>query len=309
CCGASGAMSLAAVLATGIVTAYYFNIFPVCFLLVNIPVALLLPPLLGAGLLLILFKSFGIDLPWLCSIADFLNGAIDSIASTVSALPGATLRGVSIEPWEIALYYLILLLAGVGLIYRRRVLTVSALAFGIIAVAAHYLLSPSFPASELYITSTSGETSLLVREGKHLRLHSTIGDRRIGELLARDSVIYSRYMLRRGVATFARLSETDTLMQARRSGNRVTACGRSFLFVSRSAVDSGSLGMALHYLVVCRGFRGDVVSLAAEVSPDSVLLSGDLNRRRHDRYMRELTDASIPVRSLREEPFVIISRE
>ncbi|MDE5916129.1 MAG: hypothetical protein K2G71_06105, partial [Duncaniella sp.] len=63
-----------------------------------------------------------------------------------------------------------------------------------------------------------------------------------------------------------------------------------------------SAGM-IDYLVVCAGFRGDVVEAVACVSPDSVLLSSDLNNRRHDRYMEELVEAGVPVRSIKNSPF------
>ncbi|WP_286331517.1 hypothetical protein, partial [Duncaniella freteri] len=59
------------------------------------------------------------------------------------------------------------------------------------------------------------------------------------------------------------------------------------------------------YAVVCRGFTADVRKLASGIRPDTILLSADLDRRRHDRYCRELTAASIPHRSLRPAPFSI----
>ena len=59
------------------------------------------------------------------------------------------------------------------------------------------------------------------------------------------------------------------------------------------------------YLVVCRGFRGNIIRLARAVRPDTILLSADLNRRLHDRWLRELTDSAIPVRSLRPAPLVL----
>lgn len=303
--GAAVAISVAAILATGIVSAYYFNIFPVYFLPVNLPVALLLPPLLGGGLVLIAFKAVGIDLPWLCSIVDSLHSAIDTIAKTVGGLPGATLQNVWIEPREIAIYYLVLLSGVTGLYYKRRLLTAASLTLALIAVAGHFLLRPSFPVSELYLTSTSTETSMLLREGEEMRLYSTLKDSRLGELLGRDSVIYSRYMLRRGVRTFTRLSAEESIFPARRSEDYIIAHDRAFQFVNGPEVRSGVYSRSPDYLVVCRGFRGDIVSLARKISPDTVILGGDLNRRRHDRYLRELITESIPVRSLRDSCFIL----
>ena len=62
----------------------------------------------------------------------------------------------------------------------------------------------------------------------------------------------------------------------------------------------------INYALVCNGFRGNVKDIASEIRPDTILLSADLNRRRHDRYRQELTEADIPHRSLRNTPFSII---
>ena len=72
-------------------------------------------------------------------------------------------------------------------------------------------------------------------------------------------------------------------------------------------IDRGAYCRPPDYLVVCRGFRGDISSLVSTVKPDTVLLSGDLNRRRHDRYLAELSSASVPVRSLRSSPFILFN--
>ena len=87
-----------------------------------------------------------------------------------------------------------------------------------------------------------------------------------------------------------------------REGNMVVAGGRRFAFVSH---DSHVRAYASRpdYAVVCRGFRGDICEAARTLGADTILLSRDLNLRRHDRYVRELTAASIPHRSLRPAPF------
>ncbi|MBD5251689.1 MAG: ComEC/Rec2 family competence protein [Bacteroides sp.] len=305
--GSAVAVSLAAVLATAIVSAFYFNILPVYFLAANLPVAFLLPPLLGGGLTLIIFKAFGINLPWLCQVIDALHSMVDSIAATVSALPGASLQKVWIEPREVVVYYVVLALLAAGLYFRRRLLTGVALTVSLLTLAAHYLLPPSLPASELYITASGRETSMLMREGSDLRLFTTARGLRASEVLGRDSVNFSRYMLRRGVSSFTLLSAADTLFPASRSGDYVLARGLTFLFVSSDMIDRGAYCRPPDYLVVCRGFRGDISSLVSTVKPDTVLLSGDLNRHRHDRYLAELSSASVPVRSLRSSPFILFN--
>lgn len=145
---------------------------------------------------------------------------------------------------------------------------------------------------------------MVIREGEHMRSFTTARPAFVGEIMSRDSVRYHRYMLRRRVKNFDRLSETDTLFPARLRDNFVAAHGHTFLFAYSDAHSrSKTQPVKPDYLIVCRGFRGDVCALASAVGPDTVMLGYDLNLRRHDRYMRELTAAGYPVRSLRDAPF------
>ena len=54
-------VSISAMIGTGLISAYYFHTFPVYFLLSNIIVLLILPFVLGGGILLTLLLAFGID--------------------------------------------------------------------------------------------------------------------------------------------------------------------------------------------------------------------------------------------------------
>ena len=80
----------------------------------------------------------------------------------------------------------------------------------------------------------------------------------------------------------------------------VDVAGKRFMLLcGNNSFTLGESVSRIHYLVVCAGFRGDIVKAVASMSPDSVLLSSDLNNRRHNRYMDELARAGIPVRSIK----------
>ncbi len=84
----------------------------------------------------------------------------------------------------------------------------------------------------------------------------------------------------------------------------VDVAGKRFMLLcGNNSFTLGESVSRIHYLVVCAGFRGDIVKAVASMSPDSVLLSSDLNNRRHNRYMDELARAGIPVRSIKNSPF------
>lgn len=114
-------------------------------------------------------------------------------------------------------------------------------------------------------------------------------------------------MTRRGIDRLTVMADGMRSGRTVREDNLVVACGKSFVFVSRDS-QVRNYAFTPSYAVVCRGFRGDVCTLAMMVGADSVLLSRDLDRRRHDRYVRELTQAFIPHRSLRDAPLHVVGR-
>lgn len=56
-------------------------------------------------------------------------------------------------------------------------------------------------------------------------------------------------------------------------------------------------------LLVCRGFKGDILTLARAMDADSVMLSTDLNPLRRNRYEAECLGAGIAVRNLSTNPY------
>lgn len=145
---------------------------------------------------------------------------------------------------------------------------------------------------------------MLVRDGGQLYAYTTAPAGRVDEVLGVMARRHRNYMLRRGIGDITPLHDGMRGERVARDGNVITASGRRFAFLSH---DSHARPYASRpdYAVVCRGFRGDICETARMTGADTILLSRDLNLRRHDRYMRELAVASIPHRTLRDAPFRI----
>ena len=81
--------------------------------------------------------------------------------------------------------------------------------------------------------------------------------------------------------------------------------GLKFLFVSNDSITDRTAPDSTHidYAVICRGFRGEIMRAYESLRPDTVLLSSDLDHRRHHRYVNSLKEAGIPYRTLRDTPF------
>ncbi len=298
-------VTLAAMLGTGMVCAYEFHIFPVYFLVTNIAISLLLPPLLGGGVVLLLCNAVGIHAAWLGSVVDWLMMMVQRISMAISSLPGATVSDLRIPWWMPAIYFVALALFGIWL-YRRRVVMLYVMGVVVIfGVMLTFILPERHPVHEAYITRSATETTMIVRDGDTLYAYSTAPMGRLDEVRQQAERRYRNYMLRRGLTEIVPLHDGMRAPHTAREGNMVVACGKSFAFVSHAGHVCGYDGSP-DYAVVCRGFRGDICEAARTIGADTILLSRDLNLRRHDRYVRELTLASIPHRTLRDAPFKLV---
>ena len=57
------------------------------------------------------------------------------------------------------------------------------------------------------------------------------------------------------------------------------------------------------YALVCNGFKGNILDVKNIVNPDTIILSNDLHKKRHLRYIDSCVIHNIPHLSLREKGF------
>lgn len=297
-------VTVAAMLGTGMVSAWHFHIFPVGFLLVNMVVAVLLPPLLGGGVVLLLLNMAGIEARWFGGGVDMLYHVVETVARWVIEIPGAVVRDICVSGWMLVAYFLVLGLLAMWL-HRRRMVWGLAMAMTVLcAVGVTLVVEENWPECEVYIPRSSTETTVVVKSGDRLLLATSARQPMEGDVLDRCAGRYGVYMMRRGIDGVEMMPEGVSGGRIARKGNVVFAGGKSFVLISANAhvVD---YNFRPDYAVVCRGFMGDICEMAGVVGADSVLLSSDLNKVRHDRYAGELAGASVPYRSLRDGPWVM----
>lgn len=131
--GAALATTLAAMLGTGLVSAYSFHTFPVYFLLANLPATFIMPPLLTFGILAIGLQAVGLPNLWLCKGVDFCVGVITSTAEFASSLPGAVIDNVSIHPAALIIGLLAIVSGAFYVVERKRVFGIATI-LGVIAL-------------------------------------------------------------------------------------------------------------------------------------------------------------------------------
>ena len=295
-------VTVAAMLGTAVVCAHTFHIFPVYFLLTNVVTTLLIPPLLGLGILSIMLKTFGINAVWLGTLLDWIYSLIDRTATTVSSLPGALINDIWMPEWAVWGCYVIIALAAVYL-HRRRRAILYAMAMTVTGMIVFGMITATqYDNGEVYITRSYTETTMLIKSGGTLYSYTTAHEGAVKDIHSRDESRYRGYLIRRGISGITPLADGTRCGATARVGNVIVAGGKSYAFIhDRSHMRE--YPVRPDYAVICRGFRGDIMRAAQIINPDSILLSCDLNLRRHDRYVRELTEASIPHKSLRQAPY------
>lgn len=293
---------VAAMLGTGIISAFYFHHFPLFFLLSNIPVALILPALLGGGAVKVVAGSLGFPTGCLDSFLNHLYGFMDGIVRSVEGFPGATWNNLHISALSVGIYFLSLVLFGLWLYRKRTVYLVAAAALILFSFPLNYLLKEQYLQEELFITRSHSETTMLVRDKDRLFYYTTAHPSQEAMNISRDSARYAVYILKRGLKGPESLPDGYRSESLIRQGNVMVFRAKRLQFVTSA---SNPVIDRLDYAVVCRGFRGDVVDLVRRLGADTVLLSSDLDLRRHDRYLSELEASGIPHRSLRSAPLIL----
>lgn len=297
-------VTLAAMLGTGIASAFYFNIFPLLFLPANFVGVLLLPPMLVGGALLLLLNAVGFDGILFGKVLDGLFSLFETLVGYIGNNPEAVIDDIYISPTTLVAWFLAMIPLAL-LLYKRRL--VYALAFIVclcfVVSTVTDTVDDSDGLAEVYIPRTHDQTSLIVRDGKRMTAFTTAPKWMTDELRDEYSRKYRRYALKRNVDSigFTTLSSTSPQL--------LSVAGRRFMLLYGAVPKTDTVVAKVDYAVICHGFRGDVTTLGSTIDADSVLLSADLNLRRHDRYFRELRESGAKVRSLKNSPFALTLTE
>ena len=201
------------------------------------------------------------------------------------------------------IYFVALAMFALWLYRRRLVWLLASLSVAVTAVVLVVTVKENHPRHEAFITRSSTETTIYVRDEDRFCVFTT-DYRNVEGVMSDASRRYSTYLVRRGIDGIDEIKDGERGEHVARHGNVVAACGRCIVFVSDDS-HARDYGVRPDYAVVCRGFRGNIIELASRIGADSILLSRDLNLRRHDRYASELRAEEIPFRSLRDEVFHI----
>lgn len=300
------AISLSAMLGTGMIAMYYFDIFPVYFLLANIPVAMILPIVMAGGIAVMVCEAVGSDPAWLCSAVDGIYDVMLRWIELITSLPASAIYGVNITWYAMVSYYVTLCLGLVALWRRSVGWSISLAVMVLVTVFVGGVTSEEeeqwFIPHDAYFTtiicrmpSDGGDVSR-----SRVEMLTTAPDIAAESLRDEYAERYRKFV---GHPTSA-AEQSISIVR----GNTVVlpACdgttGRLVIvnhdsILSAPCYDGGIVDCAL----ICRGYRGGWQTVVDSLRPCRILLSADIPKRRHMRMLDSILSCSqIPVISLRD---------
>lgn len=281
------AVCFSAVIATSPLAAWHFHQLPLCFLLANLPVGLLMPWFMGGGVLLVLLQCAGIDAVWLVAFVEWLYDVMIWIVAHVASLPGASVDGIYFAGWLLVPCYVSIVMAWLALRCRRASLALGSALLLAFAAGCFVVSRPSLPGAEAYGVRYHYATVLLLREG-HRGWILTDAQHKFHPLL--------RERMERRFADFLGDREVDSLEVV----TELNGCRAFYAGASRWAIGDRLIAVVGKtpppavadslprpvYAVITRGFKGDV----AHVDADTIVLSRALHQERIDCLARRLDE-------------------
>lgn len=291
-------VSIAAMLGTGLIAAYYFHSFPIYFLIGNILVLLLLPMLIGGGILLTVIEVFGCDPQWLCLALDYIHSLVEGIVNFSNTIPGATVTGIYFPAWLLIPSFLTIASFLCVLIYRRAFYAVATCLFLASTIILYHNSNPDFPHYEYFIPRDSYHTNIIVRDSTSMYLFTTAPESEHQAVIDRTNTRYRDYIARRAVSSMTLVTDTFDSPIITRRGRHIAIGNRHFVIIDNDN-DTLPSSVSPDYALVCRGFRGNIQSIIRNIHPDTLLLSSDLHPARVRNYTRQCSIATNPCHSLR----------
>lgn len=288
------AVPVAAMLGTGLISAYYFHAMPWLFIPANMLAGICLPVLLSIGVLLMFLTLCGLSVCWLGVIANWLCWLLSVWAEWLASL-GAQGQGLFFSPWAIPSFLMALVLAGLAIRKKRWALwTASAtmLAASVVIITAWQERPPR---AELYIPD-GREGAIVVQSGGQARLVAMDDGIDSAAVVEEYGRRFELFLLSRGCDTLQFMSDGEQVGPFYYSNGVLVAADKSI-----GIATSRRPAIQVDYLIVGKGFVGRANDLG---NADTVLFSSALSPARAKKLRRDLQEN--PSRDLRTHPFRIV---
>lgn len=293
---------VAAMLGTCLVTMVHFHRFPVLFLFPNLLLGILMPLMLGAGLLLMFFTACGQKLSLLGKSVDFCYDTVERFCDTLARLPYAEITGIFLSPTTIFAGIAALLLLTAAIKFKHSYMAVLCVTALMVAIGS--TVTEASPAeTELFVTRQPLRTDIVVRHGEKCHLITSAHEDNHKSISAQLSRRYNNYLTRRKCGDSIAVSNVDFDYNAiKRIGDYIIVGNRTMVAAFSPSVEIAG-GLNIDYLLISRSAGNRPEKIVEAVRPDTVLIAADMPPKRAAKLKTWCQDRSIPTTDLRNGAF------
>lgn len=295
---------IAAMLGTGIVSAYHFNLFPGMFLASNIIVGIIFPWILIGGLILTIFTALGLHLIWLGKIVDTLYTIMQWGIDALATQKWAEVRSLYFSGWLLLPYLFALIMLALALRQHRLYQWILVLIGFVFSGIVYNLTSYQAPSAELYILSHEKETSAILRS--EIDAYLLVLDGYQTDLAEKYTYKYRAYLescdCDKLQPVEIRLKDGPFFMDK----NILIAGEKCFALVGDDAL-SEPINIKVNYALLTNKFKGHIHDVTHILHPDTILLGCGIHPSKRKRLIKECGD-SVAYRNLKSEVFSIVWR-
>lgn len=194
-----------AVIGTAPLAAWHFHQIPIYFLLANVGAMVVIPLMMGGGILLLVLSFAGAATGWLAVVLNGLYTALWMSATWVAELPGGVLTHVYFPGWVLVFYYGAMIMAYAAMQTPRPAVrhwwvrgAVASLMLGAVSV---WCFRPRYPLKECYDISTPWSQTRMQRQGSKVTVTTDAPAYTHNDLGERLRFRYHDYFTSRGVDT------------------------------------------------------------------------------------------------------------
>jgi hypothetical protein len=165
-----------------------------------------------------------------------------------------------------------------------------------------YATQPQHNTTEYFIPRNSYYTNIVMRDTTAMYLISTSKGGDSIDALDKCADKYADYMGWHNVDSITHIPFSFSTSRLYRKDNFVIV-GNDVIYIIDNENDIYPINIKPRYALVCRDFKGNVLDIPKTINPDTILLSSDLHKKRHLRYVDSCRIHDIPHISLRDTCF------
>lgn len=299
------AVTISATIGTCLISMIHFHRLPLLFLIPNLLLALLLPILIGCGIIMMIATACGLSLTWIGWLSDRIYGAAEGFCRYVSTIDHCEIDGIYLPTATIVFGAVAIILLAAAVRLGKRPYALWAASMIAATIASAIILSPELPTDELFITRRPLRTDIIIRHDKTCKLITTAPIEEHSDICRSLSRKYNNYLAKHGCIDPISPAYGDfDIGSFSRRGNYLIADDKviALAFDESTAADCG---VHTDYLLATRAAGNEILSLLKRFRADTVLVSADMPPKRAMKIQAISDSLKLHCRMIHEKPFVI----